>query len=83
MSLKIDVYLIGNDLIYEKVMKLFFVGKIVCLVGIGIVSVFYLKIVIVGECVILCNGMYVIKCFSFNYDFGSSGYCELLEVIEG
>lgn len=64
-------------------MIIFFDGKLVRLVGKGILFVEYEKIFIFGECVILCNFMYVIKCFSFNYDFGSSGYCELLEVIEG
>lgn len=82
-SLKIDVYLTGNDPTHEKVMKLFSAGKIARLVGTGIVSASHSKIATVGECATLCNGMHVTKCLSFNYDFGSSGHCELLEVIEG
>lgn len=64
-------------------MKLFSAGKIARLVGTGIVSASHSKIATVGECATLCNGMHVTKCLSFNYDFGSSGHCELLEVIEG
>lgn len=79
----IDVYLTGNDPTHEKVMKLFSAGKIARLVGTGIVSASHSKIATVGECATLCNGMHVTKCLSFNYDFGSSGHCELLEVIEG
>lgn len=83
LSLKIDIYLTGNDPTHEKVMKLFSAGKIARLVGTGIVSASHSKIATVGECATLCNGMHVTKCLSFNYDFGSSGHCELLEVIEG
>ena len=51
--------------------------------GKGILSAEYEKISTPGECATLCNSMHVTKCLSFNYDFGSSGHCELLEVIEG
>ena len=76
-------YLTGNDPTNEKALKLFSAGKIARLVGTGIVSASHSKIATVGECATLCNSMHVTKCLSFNYDFGSSGHCELLEVIEG
>ena len=83
MKIHYPDYLTGNDPTNEKALKLFSAGKIARLVGTGIVSASHSKIATVGECATLCNSMHVTKCLSFNYDFGSSGHCELLEVIEG
>lgn len=58
-------------------------GKAGKLVGRGIrVGEFY-KITTIEECASKCIGLHKTKCLSFNYDFGSSGHCELLEAIEG
>lgn len=71
------------DPLHQKVLTLFSDGKLARLVGKGILSAEYEKISTPGECATLCNSMHVTKCLSFNYDFGTSGHCELLEAIEG
>lgn len=74
---------IAPDPLHQKVLTIFSDGKLARLVGKGILSAEYEKISTPGECATLCNSMHVTKCLSFNYDFGTSGHCELLEAIEG
>ena len=66
-----------------KVMTVFASGKPGRLVGRKIRIGEFHKITTKEECAAKCNGMHASKCLSFNYDFGSSGHCELLEAIEG
>lgn len=64
-------------------MTLFSSGKPGRLVGRGIRVAEYQKITTKEECAAKCNALHATKCLSFNYDYGSSGQCELLEAIEG
>ncbi|KAK3612527.1 hypothetical protein CHS0354_024500 [Potamilus streckersoni] len=43
----------------------------------------YEKITTAGDCARKCMDLPETKCLSFNFDFGPSGTCELLEAIEG
>ncbi|XP_062582876.1 uncharacterized protein LOC134244633, partial [Saccostrea cucullata] len=76
-------YDVGHDPLNQKVIKLFSSGKTGRLVGRGIKAAEDFEITTKEECAKKCNAMHVTKCLSFNYDYGSSGHCELLEAIEG
>eukprot|EP00105_Crassostrea_gigas_P044578 XP_019928726.1 PREDICTED: uncharacterized protein LOC105342845 [Crassostrea gigas] len=76
-------YDVGHDPLNLKVITLFASGKAGRLVGRGISVGDFYQITTKEECAAKCNGLHATKCLSFNYDFGSSGHCELLEAIEG
>lgn len=73
----------GHDPLNLKVMTLFASGKAGRLVGRSISVGDFYQITTKEKCASMCNGLHATKCLSFNYDFGSSGHCELLEAIEG
>lgn len=77
------LFLSGHDPLNLKVMTVFASGKAGRLVGRGIRVGEFHRITTKEECAAKCNGLHATKCLSFNYDFGSSGHCELLEAIEG
>lgn len=82
-TLLVIIFISGHDPLNLKVITLFTPGKTGRLVGKGIRVGEIYNITTKEECAAKCNGLNVTKCLSFNYDFGPSGHCELLEAIEG
>jgi hypothetical protein len=76
-------FFLGHDPLNQKVMTLFSSGKQGRLVGRGTRIAEYQKITTKEECAAKCNAWPATKCLSFNYDYGLSGQCELLQSIEG
>ncbi|KAK3101942.1 hypothetical protein FSP39_007535 [Pinctada imbricata] len=73
---------IGDDPLNQKVLTLFTELRTGRLVGRKLVFATYKKVNSPGLCAKYCSDLPPTKCSSFNYDFGTSGTCELCEGIE-